>query len=186
MERDLPFRAKRTMAVVFTAWLLMVLVAPWTLDSGTVTDLSGLPSSIDNRSQIEDMNPFAAAIYLLGDFNCHQKVERSLFLNDNQMPFCARDVGIFIGLALGMAAMVLRPPRFNLLVLAAPDLADPGGRWIAIPRSLRVDQSTEADHRMLGGLGVAYFLSFLAQRALVHNKLDRKVEKGETGRHWWS
>jgi uncharacterized membrane protein len=167
MERDLPFRAKRTMAVVFTAWLLMVLVAPWTLDSGTVTDLSGLPSSIDNRSQIEDMNPFAAAIYLLGDFNCHQKVERSLFLNDNQMPFCARDVGIFIGLAFGMAAMVLRPPRFNLLVLAAlilPILVDGGLQYLGVYESTNPLRLITG---LLGGLGVAYFLSFLAQRVLV-------------------
>jgi uncharacterized membrane protein len=166
MERDPPFRAKRTVAFVFAAWLLMVVVAPWTLSPGTVTDLSGHPSSIDNWSQIEDMNPFAAAIYLLGDFNCHQKVERSFFLNDNQMPFCARDVGIFIGLAVGMAAMLLVSPRFYLLALAAlilPILVDGGLQYIGAYESTNPMRLITG---ILGGVGVAYFLNFFAQRTL--------------------
>ena len=48
-----------------------------------------------------ELNPYFAFVYAFGDLNCHQKFERSWTINGNQMPVCARDVGIFFGLALG-------------------------------------------------------------------------------------
>ena len=48
-----------------------------------------------------DLNPYYAFTYAFGDLNCHQKHERSWTINGNQMPVCTRDVGIFLGLALG-------------------------------------------------------------------------------------
>jgi uncharacterized membrane protein len=48
-----------------------------------------------------ELNPYYAFVYAFGDLNCHQKHERSWTINGNQMPVCARDVGIFLGLALG-------------------------------------------------------------------------------------
>ena len=48
-----------------------------------------------------ELNPYYAFVYAFGDLNCHQKHERSWTVNGNQMPVCARDVGIFFGLALG-------------------------------------------------------------------------------------
>jgi uncharacterized membrane protein len=47
------------------------------------------------------MNPYAAVVYAFGDLNCHQKHERSLEFNENQTPFCTRDLGIFFGLFMG-------------------------------------------------------------------------------------
>ena len=41
------------------------------------------------------------AMYWLGDAECHQLSHRSYFINGNQMPFCARDLGLFLGLAVG-------------------------------------------------------------------------------------
>ena len=68
---------------------------------GQADDLSGAVGSYDNREVIEQMNPLAKAVYYIGDVNCHQMSHRSYSYNDNQMPFCARDVGIFAGLAIG-------------------------------------------------------------------------------------
>jgi len=48
-----------------------------------------------------ELNPYYALIYAFGDLNCHQKYDRSWSINGNQMPVCARDVGIFLGLAFG-------------------------------------------------------------------------------------
>ena len=45
-------------------------------------------------------------VYSSGDALCHQKAERSLFINGNQMPFCARCTAIWIGLAIGLCFMV--------------------------------------------------------------------------------
>ena len=48
-----------------------------------------------------DLDPYAAFIYGFGDLNCHTKAERSWEINGNQMPVCVRDVGIFLGIAIG-------------------------------------------------------------------------------------
>ena len=48
-----------------------------------------------------ELDPYAAFIYGFGDLNCHNKEERSWEVNGNQMPVCVRDVGIFLGLAIG-------------------------------------------------------------------------------------
>ena len=48
-----------------------------------------------------ELDPYSGFIYAFGDLNCHNKPERSIKINDNQMPVCTRDVGIFFGLAVG-------------------------------------------------------------------------------------
>jgi uncharacterized membrane protein len=45
-------------------------------------------------------------IYSAGDRLCHQKADRSLFINGNQMPFCSRCTAIWLGLAIGLGFMV--------------------------------------------------------------------------------
>jgi len=83
------------------AWALMMFLAPLSLPAGSATDLSGSVGRVDNANQTAKMNPFARWVYEGGDVNCHQKASRSLFINGNEMPYCARDVGIFIGMTLG-------------------------------------------------------------------------------------
>jgi len=108
---------------------LSFFIAPFTLEPGTVQDTEGRANTIDfyseegwgssgnepNSAHFHDdeevhthegyawseMNPYAAFIYAFGDLNCHQKHERSLEFNENQTPFCTRDLGIFFGLFLG-------------------------------------------------------------------------------------
>tara|TARA_B110000196_G_scaffold160194_1_gene137736 strand:+ start:319 stop:1077 length:759 start_codon:yes stop_codon:yes gene_type:complete len=48
-----------------------------------------------------ELDPYAAFIYGFGDLNCHNKADRSWEVNGNQMPMCVRDIGIFLGLAIG-------------------------------------------------------------------------------------
>ena len=48
-----------------------------------------------------ELDPYSGFIYAFGDINCHNKHERSLEINGNQMPVCTRDIGIFLGLAIG-------------------------------------------------------------------------------------
>jgi uncharacterized membrane protein len=158
------FRAKRAALVFFTAWLVLVVIAPFSLPSSSVTDLSGRASSVDNLEKTSGMNPLARVIYLLGDINCHQLAERSFFLNGNQMPFCARDLGIFIGLAAGMLTVLLFSPRFSWLILAAlvvPILVDGGVQmtgWYESNNLLRLATG------LLGGIGASYFLGHFAER----------------------
>jgi hypothetical protein len=107
-------RFELVMALILMALVAMVFIAPYTLPYGSVPDLSGRIGFIDNAMIISHMNPFAQAVYYVGDLNCHQIVERSFFLNGNEMPMCSRDLGIFIGMALTMALLAVTSyrPRF--------------------------------------------------------------------------
>ena len=82
-------------------WALLILTSPLMLNEGETGDLSGSVGIYDNKEVIQDMNPINKMVYYLGDLNCHQLSHRSYEYNENQMPFCARDAGIFVGLALG-------------------------------------------------------------------------------------
>ncbi|MBM4249524.1 MAG: DUF2085 domain-containing protein [Euryarchaeota archaeon] len=82
-------------------WVFIQFAAPLSLPPGSVEDLSGSVGRVDNANQTAKMNPFARWVYESGDVNCHQKASRSLFINGNEMPYCARDLGVFIGMAIG-------------------------------------------------------------------------------------
>ena len=110
--------------------LLAMFIAPLTLPEGTVPELSARANTWDyaslegwgNQNHTEgggighnqsahggfwtwtDLPFMHAVAYAFGDFNCHQKHERSWFINDNQMPVCTRDVGVFAGVLVGAVA----------------------------------------------------------------------------------
>ena len=68
-------------------------------------------------SQIE--NPLARFFYDAGDVNCHQNSTRSFFLNENQMPFCARDTAIFLGMAIGVLIIMFYIMELNIFWILA-------------------------------------------------------------------
>ncbi|MGB0377236.1 MAG: DUF2085 domain-containing protein, partial [Poseidonia sp.] len=106
--------------------LVSFFLAPLTLEEGSVGPLQGRANAIDYYSEDgfgshgnqvaeegsadgqccpafawSEVNFYAAIIYGFGDVNCHQKSERSWEVNNNQLPVCTRDVGIFAGLFIG-------------------------------------------------------------------------------------
>jgi uncharacterized membrane protein len=56
---------------------------------------------------------------VIGDTECHQLANRSFFINGNQMPFCSRDVGLFIGLAVGAGVATFIRYRINPVLALA-------------------------------------------------------------------
>ena len=91
----------KTSFVLLWGWLSLLLFSPYMIDNGSTGDLSGVVGKYDNKEVIEEMNFLAKFIYYVGDLNCHQLSQRSYSYNDNQMSFCARDTGIFLGLVMG-------------------------------------------------------------------------------------
>ena len=83
-------------------WVLLQLLAPIALPTGSVHNLSGLTMVSDNEKCFDNMSFPWNAVYSIGDRMCHQKAERSLFLNENQMPFCSRCTAIWIGIPIGL------------------------------------------------------------------------------------
>jgi uncharacterized membrane protein len=95
------------MFLVSALWLALVVSAPYLVPSNTLTDLSGSVGVKDNTDQFKDLAALPKAIYSIGDVECHQIASRSLFLNGNEMPFCARDLGLFLGLSAGLGFVTL-------------------------------------------------------------------------------
>jgi len=100
-------RPRLTSSVIFflfllsTVWTVLVITSPLMVPKGTLRDLSGTVGAHDNDAQIQGLPALPHAMYWIGDAECHQIAERSYFLNGNEMPFCARDLGLFLGLTAG-------------------------------------------------------------------------------------
>jgi uncharacterized membrane protein len=168
-------KAEVTMLIIFTIWLLLILIAPLSLPRGSVQDLSGKVGGIDSGEQLDSMNPLARVMYTIGDMYCHQIPERSLFLNDNQMPFCSRDLGIFIGLVAGMLLAILLNIRIPILLFLLTLIP------MGIDGSLQLLTDYESSNMLrlitgfIAGAGVSFIMSRLARQVL-----DRYDENPES------
>ena len=117
-------RASKAVFIIFLltlAWFMGAAFSPYLIPSGTI-DLGedGVVGARDftyTISQIE--NPLARFFYDAGDVNCHQNSTRSFFLNENQMPFCARDTAIFLGMAIGVLMIVFYIMELNIFWILA-------------------------------------------------------------------
>jgi uncharacterized membrane protein len=107
------------MFAITLVWALLVLVAPMLVPAGTLTDLSGRVGVHDNDILFDELSPVPHAVYYIGDAECHQLANRSFFINDNQMPFCARDVGLFVGLAAASGVATFIRYKINPLFVLA-------------------------------------------------------------------
>jgi uncharacterized membrane protein len=124
--RKREFKVGNWVGGISTFFLISFFLVPAYLPTDSVPDLSGRANMFDygyedswgNLQTSEsngvghnqtaegkfawtELDPFAAFIYGFGDLNCHNKADRSWEINGNQMPVCVRDIGIFLGLAIG-------------------------------------------------------------------------------------
>ncbi len=102
-------------------WFIGNIISPYLIPAGTLNlgddGVTGnVPAIEDNADQINEIeSDFARMFYKAGNTNCHQRASRSFFLNDNQMPFCARDTAIFFGLVVGLALLMFLIIELNIL-----------------------------------------------------------------------
>ena len=104
----------RVFLTILWIWTLLIVGTPYINENDTTGDLSGSVGRYDNKEIIENMNPISMIVYYLGDVNCHQLSQRSYEYNGNQMSFCARDFGIFLGLAIGFTYSLGRKVELTL------------------------------------------------------------------------
>jgi uncharacterized membrane protein len=83
-------------------WTISIFVAPLTISTNTINDLDGYANQVDYGEQWDKLPPYQRAIYYFGDFNCHQKSNRSFSLNGNQLPVDARLTSIFSFINIGI------------------------------------------------------------------------------------
>lgn len=166
-------RVVLALLILSAVWLALVLLSPFLVPSNTLKDLSGVVGGHENESQFKNLGPVPHAVYWLGDAECHQLAIRSYFLNGNQMPFCARDVGLFLGLVVGFfAATFVRwkiPPLLVLLGLVP----------IAIDGGLQQVTSYESTNplRILTGLLAGLVLALLFAHFLFVIESDKAKPK---------
>jgi len=91
---------------IFFLFAILQFLAPTLTSANSITDLSGLTLVSDNNKEIENIPFPLKSIYIVGDRLCHQKSERSFFINGNQMPFCARCTAIWVGLVMGIGILI--------------------------------------------------------------------------------
>ena len=95
-------------------------------------------------------NSGAAALsnvtYLVGSFVCHQRPDRSFYIDGGQMPVCARCSGLYLGAAIGavLAGLCLRRSS------RVPRQASPTLRWLVLAAAVPVGLSVVAE--VVGGL----------------------------------
>ncbi len=147
--------------LIFFIFAILQFLAPILTPANSIKDLSGLSIISDNKEDIEKV-PFPLNfIYNIGDRLCHQKAERSFFINGNQMPFCARCTAIWVGLAVGLSFMIFYKIKFDekilfiLLIGIIPLAIDGFGQLAGIWESTNLI-------RMLTGLltGIASGIAF--------------------------
>ena len=169
------------MLAIFVAWLAVLLIAPLTLPSGSVKDLSGAVGRLDNPGQEARMNPFADVVYTMGDIECHQIAERSFYLNGNELPVCSRDIGISIGLLTGMLIGILYVRRINPYLLAVglvPMIIDGGLQDVS---SYQSNNLLRLITGILAGVVAALLLCEFAARYLeVDSEKDRRDVEPKT------
>ena len=113
-------------------WVALLFIAPLLEPPNSIyLGNEGKVNIMDNKDYIEENvhNPLARAVYLSGDFMCHQHANRSFFIHGNQMPYCARCVGMFLGLAFGALVGLLFRVRvgvFLYLLILLPMALDGG------------------------------------------------------------
>lgn len=158
-------------------------IAPLILPEGSVTDLSGRANALDyaskdgfgsagnspqslqmhthedgtihthNEFSWMELDPYTGFIYAFGDFNCHNKHERTWEINGNQMPVCTRDIGIFLGLAVG--GFVFSRRGYNRWTIKDTCLSIIPDKWL--------NNIYRANHRTVAwfGLGLLFCLPLI-------------------------
>ena len=105
-----------TALIILGIWAGLMWVAPYMNDPGTLVGLDGLVGPKDSLVDFSDLDPISRFMYDAGDSQCHQKENRTVILNGNQMPFCARCVAIYTFMAIGIALSVFpKMPKYDLV-----------------------------------------------------------------------
>lgn len=89
------------------------------------------------------MNTILRIYFFIGSLVCHQIPERTIFINDMPLPFCARDTGINLGIFIALIYCIVRgklkadkvpSTKISLLLvmLTVPMMVDAGSSYLMI------------------------------------------------------
>jgi len=174
-------------AALFAA---LVITAPLALQPGTTGDLTGAVGTVENAAVAAAMPAPWSWVYGAGDVACHQKAARSFSLGGNQMPFCARDLGIFALIAATLAACIparsrayraaVLMPWWGYFALLAPIALDGGAQAVF---GIESDNLRRLLTGGLAGVAVAFALVFIVYegRYAWHRSLGGRATRRRQG-----
>ncbi len=100
-------------------WCLSFFIAPFTIKPGSfawpysqyplVANQLGGANHLDYEAIWQTFWIYPRAVYTFGDLQCHELWYRSLWLNGNQMPMCARMTSMYVFANFGLVAAALAP-----------------------------------------------------------------------------
>ncbi len=156
-------------SAVFLVWFLLIVVSPNAVPAGSCQDLSGTVGVSDNADVFSGFPQPWGLVYSVGDRLCHQRADRSFFLGGNELPFCARCTGVWLGLFLGLVVMafVAVPLDSRLawvfVVGLLPLMVDGGGQLLGLWESTNVVRLvTGVLAGVVGGLGIGILVTEFA------------------------
>ena len=91
-------------------WTASFFIAPFTIAPGTFAFQVGAANQMNHWNLWSTLWIYPQAVYAFGDIQCHQLWFRSLWLNGNQMPMCARMTSMYIFANFGLVAAALAEP----------------------------------------------------------------------------
>lgn len=88
-------------------------------------------------------------------FMCHQRPDRSFFINDKQLPLCARCTGILLGYILGITIAIITSCRHSVyfLLCLIPMIIDGGIQHLF---GIISNNWRRLFTGILGGVGIIY------------------------------
>jgi len=140
--------------IISLVWNVSMVLAPLTIPPGTVSGLYGGANRLDYGDLWSTLPPAQGTVYMLGDIECHQIASRTIYINGNQMPVCARDASLFLFLSFG----------FLMAAVVKPD--------IAISRMLLRFLPAKVRSRLEKGMRPLFFTLFLSFICLAPIALD--------------
>ena len=107
-------------------WCLSFFLAPFTIAPGTFAFAVGTANQMNHWNLWKTLWIYPQAVYAFGDIQCHQLWYRSLWLNGNQLPMCARMTSMYIFANFGLAAAAFAQPSTS----ASRVMVDAMPAWI--------------------------------------------------------
>lgn len=167
--------------ILFFIWATLQFITPLAVPSNSIDDLTGSTGVSDNQNLIDDLPQPWSAIYNCGDKMCHQKADRSFFINGNQMPFCSRCTAIWVGLAIGLGFLAFYKIPLNekfifvIIIGLIPIGIDGVGQLIHLWKSTNIIRVITG---LLIGIVCGMAIGFIIDEIrdlIVNKKKERKI-----------
>lgn len=91
-------------------WCASFFLAPFAMAPGTFAYQVGTANQMNHWNIWRTLWIYPQAVYAFGDIQCHQLWYRSLWLNGNQLPMCARMTSMYIFANFGLVAAAFAQP----------------------------------------------------------------------------